>query len=76
MLSVIASFNNMDGLGSTPQYAFSKGMIKFKQEEYDATVCKLGNNLIGMNTVDIEEKKQIIKDICIIALSYVKFLKG
>ena len=51
MLSVIATFSNMDGLHSTPQYRFSRGISKFKQ------VSELSDNLIGMNAVDILGKK-------------------
>ena len=57
MLSVIATFSNMDGLRSTPQYGFSKGISQFKEEGYDATISKLSNNLIGMNAVDMLDKK-------------------
>ena len=65
MLSVIATFSNTDRLRSIPQYGFSRGISEFKQEEYDATVSELSDNLIGMNAVDILGKKQIMKDICI-----------
>ena len=32
---------------------------------YDGTVSKLSNNLIGMNTVDTLDKKQITSDVYI-----------
>ena len=75
MLSIIATFTNRDGLRSTPQYEFSRGISEFKQEGYNTTVSELSNNLIGMNAVDMLDKKQITKDICITALSYLMFLK-
>ena len=51
-------------------------MTEFKQEVYDATMFKLSNNLIGMNTMmDMLDKKQVTKDICINVLSYLMFLK-
>ena len=75
MLSVNATFRNMDGLRSTPQYGFSRGISKFKKERYDDIVSELSNNLIGMNAVDMLDKKQITKIICINALSYLIFLK-
>ena len=65
----------MDGLRSTPQYRFSRGISEFKEEGYDATVSKLSDNLICMNAGDILDKKQITKNICINALSYLMFLK-
>ena len=61
-------FRSMDG--------FSRGgMSEFKQEGYDATVSELSNNLIGMNEVYMFDKKQIKKDVCISALSYLMFLE-
>ena len=57
MLNVIAMYSNMDGLCSTPYYGFSRGMTELKQEGYDATVSKLSDNLIGMNAVNILDKK-------------------
>ena len=61
MLSAIATFSSMDGLRSTPQYGFSKGIIEFKQEGYDATVSELSNNLIDMNVVDMLGKERITR---------------
>ena len=75
MLSAIVTYSNMDGLRSTPQYGFSKGLKEFKQEEYNATVSKLNDTLIGINAVDMLDKKQITKYVYINALSYVMFLK-
>ena len=51
-------------------------MTEFRQEEYNATVSNLSDNLIGMNAVDILDKKQITKDICINNLNYLMFLNG
>ena len=65
----------MNRVRSTLQYDFSKGMTKFKQEGYDATIPELGDNLIGINIVDILDREQITKDVCINALSYFMFLK-
>ena len=75
MLSIIATFSNMDRLCFTPQYGFNRGISEFKEEWYDANVSELCNNLIGMNTVDMLGKKQITKDICLNALSYLMFFK-
>ena len=75
MLNVIATFSNMDGLHSTPQYGFSRGISEFKEIGYNATVSKLSNNLIGMNAVDMLDKKQITKDICVNVLNYLMFLE-
>ena len=75
LLSVIATFSNMDGLRFSLQYGFSKGMTEFKQEGYDATVSELDGNLIGINIVVILDKRKITKDTCIIVLSYLMFLK-
>ena len=79
MLSVIATYSNMDGLNglwSTPQYGFSRGMKEFGQVGYAAAISKLSNNLIDMNAVDMLDKKQITSDVYINALSYLRFLKG
>ena len=60
MLSAITTYNNIDslhGLRSTPQYGFNWGMKEFEQAGYDATVSKLSDNLIGMNAVDMLDKK-------------------
>ena len=35
MLSVIATFSNIDGLHSIPLYGFSRGISEFVQEGYD-----------------------------------------
>ena len=75
MLSVVAIYSNMYGLWSTPQYDYSRGMTKFKQERYDAISYELSSNLIGMKDVNILDKKQITKDFYISALSYLMFLK-
>ena len=64
----------MDVIGSTMQYLFRKGITELKQEGYDATISESSNNLIGMNDVDILNKEQITKDICINTLSYLMFL--
>ena len=57
MFSAIVKFSNMDGLWSIPQYGFNRGISKFKQEGYDATVSELSNNLIGKNAVNMQDKK-------------------
>ena len=41
----------------TPQYSFNRGVKEFEQAEYDDTVPKLSNNLVGMNAVDMLDKK-------------------
>ena len=46
ILSVIATFSNVDGLHrlrSTPQYRFSRGMKEFGKAGYDATVSELSD---------------------------------
>ena len=65
----------MDGLWSTPQYGFIRGISAFGKAGYDATVSELSDNLIGMNAVKMLNKKQITSDVCINALSYLMFLK-
>ena len=78
MLSVIATYSNVDGLHglrSTPQYGFNIGISKFGKAGYDATVSELSNNLIGINAVKMLNKKQITSDVCINVLSYLMFLK-
>ena len=75
MLSDIAMYSNMDELWSTLQYGFSRGMTKFKQEGYDTTVSELSDNIVGMNAINMLDKKKITKDVCISALSYLMFLK-
>lgn len=75
MLSIIATYSNMDGLKSTPQYGFNKGLSMFKDKGCKASVSKFSDNVIGMNTVDLIDMKQLTKDICISALSYLMFLK-
>lgn len=74
MLSVSATYSNIDGFRSTPQYS-STGLKEFRKEGYDVTVSKLNDNLNGINTVEMLDKKQIIKDVCYSALSYLMFLK-
>ena len=75
MLSAIATYSNMDGLWSTPQYGFNRGISEFGKAGYDATVSELSDNLIGMNAEKMLNKKQITSDVCINALSYLMFLK-
>ena len=51
MLSVITTYNNIDGLHglrSTPQYGFNQGMKEFEQAGYNATVSDLTNRLVCM----------------------------
>ena len=79
MLSVIATYSNIDGLHGlqlTPQYGFSRRMKEFGEAGYNATVSELSDNLIGMNMVDMLSKKQITSDVCINTLSYLMFERG
>ena len=78
MLSVITTYNNIDGLHglrSTPQYGFNRGMKEFGQAGYDATVSELSDNLIGMDAVQMLDKSWITSDVFMNALSYLMFLK-
>ena len=78
MLSVITTYSTMDrlhGLQLTPQYGFVREMKEFEQVGYDATVSKLNDNLIVMNAVGMLDKKKIMSDVYINALSYLLFLK-
>ena len=50
-------------------------MKEFEQAEYNTTVFKLRDNLIGMNAVDILDKTRIVSDVYVNALSYLMFLK-
>ena len=77
MLSTNTTYNNIDvlySLCSTPQYGFNRGMNKFGQEGYNATVSELSNNLIGMDAVEMLDKSRITSDVYMNALSYLMFL--
>ena len=50
-------------------------MKEFWQEEYDATVSELSNNLVEMEAVDMIDKPRITSDVYMNALSYLMFLK-
>lgn len=50
-------------------------MKEFEQAKYDVTVSELNNNRIGMNTVDVLDKRKITSDVYINALSYLMFFK-
>ena len=67
--------DRLHGLQLTPQYGFVREMKEFEQVGYDATVSKLNDNLIVMNAVGMLDKKKIMSDVYINALSYLLFLK-
>ena len=78
MLSVITTYNNIVGLHGllfTSQYGFNQGMKEFEQAGYNATISKLSNNIIGMNVVDMLNKKRIASGVYFNVLSYLMLLK-
>ena len=65
----------MNGFRSiTTQYGVSR-FKNFKEERYKVTVSELNDNLMGLNTVKLLDKKEIPKDVGSNALSYLMFLK-
>ena len=72
MLSVITTYNNIEGLHglrSTPKYSFNWGMKEFEQAGYDATIFVLSNILIVMNAVDMLDTTRIRSDVYVNELS-------
>ena len=77
MLSVIITYNNIDGLHelcSTPQYGFNWEMKEFEQSGYNATASELRDNLIGMNATVMLYKTWSTSDVYKNILSYLMFL--
>ena len=73
--SVIQKYGNLEATLSTPQYGFQKGLKKFKELGYEATIKELDKNLTGKNIMDMLSAKSVTHDMMKMSLAYLMFLK-
>ena len=75
VMAMLTDYSNLSASPNTPQYGFRKGMEIFEEDEYEAPVSKLKDNIVGRGCVNMLGKKEITGEICNKALAYLMFLK-
>ena len=70
-----ASSNQSHASNTTPQYGFHRSIKEFGNDGREATKHELYENLLGMDAVTMVNPKELNKDLCLNALTYLMFLK-
>ena len=72
---ILSKLFELESSKATPPYGFNKGLKLLKEEGYEAIIKDLRDNLIGCDYANILERKNVLKEIRLKALSYLMFLK-